>query len=145
MGSLVISPEMSGSATTETGAATGTANANGNATTTTASVTVTATSNPESCALNGEGSSAECPKSNTTAVGAGVGISLGACLAGTVAALFFQRRAHQKKLKEFNALHASQMVQFGQGARPPHPTSRAMVELPLRPDKVYEIGDGRHE
>lgn len=147
MGSLVISPDMSLSGTgtsTATGTETGTANVKANATattttTTTASVTVTTTSNSTSCALGGT----ECPKSNTTAVGAGLGISLGACLVGTVGALFFQRRSHQKRLRELNAFRASQMAQYSH-AQSIHPTTRAMAELPLH-DKVYEIGDGRRE
>ncbi|PLB52511.1 hypothetical protein P170DRAFT_351758 [Aspergillus steynii IBT 23096] len=140
MGSLVIGEDTSSDSSTSAAGSETTAKAT---TTTTADVTTTATatSNPTSCALEDAG--AECPKSNTTAVGAGLGISLGACLVGTVGALFFQRRAHQKKLREYSALHASQMVQLGHGGPSAHPTMQTMAELPLRPNKVYEIGDSR--
>lgn len=141
MGSLVISADSS-STSAATEIETGTAKATATkTTTTTASVTVTATSKPTSCAIGGT----ECPKSNTTAVGAGLGISLGACLVGTIAALFFQRRSHQRKIREFNALHASQMGQLAHGGMQTHPTARAFAELPMGHDKIYEIGDGRRE
>lgn len=102
---------------------------------------------PTSTSINTDGSEQceECEYSKITAVGAGVGVSLGTCLLAAVAGLIFQYFMHKKRLqgvKDELALRmaGAQPMQYSPGMTLVPPSELESNEQPV----VHELGPQRH-
>ncbi|GAB1211967.1 hypothetical protein ATERTT37_001092 [Aspergillus terreus] len=131
-------PALSVSPTTTSTAGTATTSASTTTTTTTATTPATTTGG------NDDGH-CEADSPSATAVGAGMGVALAVCLAGALAALYFQRRMYRRQLLEHKERLAAQYV-----LTPTYPSPAGLYPSPVELNSsgkaaIYELGDSRRE
>ena len=100
----------------------------------------TATAAPTNTGGGEEGSD-----SQITSVGAGVGVSLGACLLGAIAGLVFQHYIHKRRLQGLQEelalrMSAAEPMQYGQTSTVQPPLELENTQKP----RLFELGSQRH-
>lgn len=117
----------------------------GTATTSASTTTTTTATTPATTTGGNDDGHCEADSPSATAVGAGMGVALAVCLAGALAALYFQRRMYRRQLLEHKERLAAQYV-----PTPTYPSPAGLYPSPVELNSsgkaaIYELGDSRRE